>query len=159
MGCCYFLSEMRKSQDASFWGLCLEVCGILVLNQRLNLVLGKWKRGVLTTGVCAMSLQSCLSMGFSRQEYWSGFPGPPPGDLPDSGFEPVLLTSPALAGEFFTTRATCEILWKLSWAIKALFLKYKYGMEQTLLSKIGKKIMWVVTWSDILLLTWYITTI
>ena len=39
------------------------------------------------------------SMGFSRQEYWSGLPFPPPGDLPDPGIEPV---SPALAGSFFT---------------------------------------------------------
>ena len=39
-------------------------------------------------------------MGFPRQEYWSGFPFPPPGDLPDPGIEP---RSPALAGGFFTT--------------------------------------------------------
>ena len=45
--------------------------------------------------------QAPLSMGFSRQEYWSGFPFPPPGDLPDPGFEP---TSPALAGGFFTNK-------------------------------------------------------
>ena len=37
-------------------------------------------------------------MGFSRQEYWSGLPFPPPGDLPDPGIKPV---SPALAGKFF----------------------------------------------------------
>ena len=37
--------------------------------------------------------QAPLPMGFSRQEYWSGLPCPPPGDLPDSGIEP---TSPAL---------------------------------------------------------------
>ena len=35
-------------------------------------------------------------MGFSRQEYWSGFPFPPPGDLPDPGIEPVSPVSPAL---------------------------------------------------------------
>ena len=39
-------------------------------------------------------------MGFSRQEYWSRLPWPPPGDLPDSGVEPA---SSALAGAFFTT--------------------------------------------------------
>ena len=39
-------------------------------------------------------------MGFSRQEYWSGLPFPPPGDLPDPG---IKLTSLALAGRFFTT--------------------------------------------------------
>ena len=37
--------------------------------------------------------QSPLSMGFSRQEYWSGLPCPPPGDLPDPGIELVSLTS------------------------------------------------------------------
>ena len=42
--------------------------------------------------------QAPLSMGFSRQEYWSRLPFPPPGDLSDPGIEP---TSPA--GGFFTT--------------------------------------------------------
>ena len=46
--------------------------------------------------------QAPLSMGFSRQEYWSGLPCPPPGDLPDPGIEPVSPISPALAGRFFT---------------------------------------------------------
>ena len=42
-------------------------------------------------------------MEFSRQEYWSGFPCPPPGELPDPGFEPMSLASVALSGRFFTT--------------------------------------------------------
>ena len=46
------------------------------------------------------ALQAPLSMGFSRQEYWSGLPYPTPGDLPHPGIEP---SSPALAGKFFTT--------------------------------------------------------
>ena len=46
-----------------------------------------------------------LSMEFSKQEYWSGFPGLPPGDLPDPGVE---LEFPALAGRFFTIWATRE---------------------------------------------------
>ena len=54
--------------------------------------------------------QAPVSMGFSREEYWSGAPSPPPGDLPSPGIEPRSLTSPALAGEFFTTRATWEVL-------------------------------------------------
>ena len=49
-----------------------------------------------------VALQLPPSMGFSRQEYWSGLPCPPPGDLPDPGIEPASLTSPALAGVFFT---------------------------------------------------------
>ena len=48
----------------------------------------------LWTGAC----QAPLSMGFSRQEYWSELPCPPPGNLPDAGIEPASLTSPALAG-------------------------------------------------------------
>ena len=42
----------------------------------------------------------------SSQEYWSGLPSPPPGDLPDPGTEHVSLTSSALTGGFFTTRTT-----------------------------------------------------
>jgi len=44
--------------------------------------------------------QAPLSMGFPRQEYWSGLPFPIPGDLPDPG---IKSTFPALAGRFFTT--------------------------------------------------------
>ena len=46
--------------------------------------------------------QAPLSMGFSKQEYWSGLPCPPPGDLSDPGVEPICLMSPALASELFT---------------------------------------------------------
>ena len=47
-----------------------------------------------------VACQASLSMGFSSQEYWSGVPFPPPGDLPNPGMVPV---SPALAGRFFST--------------------------------------------------------
>ena len=45
-------------------------------------------------------------MEFSRQEYWSGLTFPTPGDLPDPGIKPSSVASPALAGGFFTTRAS-----------------------------------------------------
>ena len=51
-------------------------------------------------------LQVPLSMGFSRQAYWSGLPCPPPGDLPDTGIKLAPLLSPALPGGFFTTYST-----------------------------------------------------
>ena len=48
-----------------------------------------------------VAYQAPPSMGFSRQEYWSGLPFPPPGDLPHPGIEPASFVSPALAGGFF----------------------------------------------------------
>ena len=54
--------------------------------------------------------QAPLSMGFSRQEYWTGLLCPPPVELPDSGIKSATLMSPALAGGFFTTSATWAAL-------------------------------------------------
>ena len=65
-----------------------------------------WLFVALWTEAC----QAPLSMGSSRQEYWSGFPCPPPEDLPDPGVEPESLTSPALTCGFFTTSATILFL-------------------------------------------------
>ena len=56
--------------------------------------------------------QAPLSMRFSRQEYRSGLPFPPPGNLPDPGIEPGSLRSPGLADGFFTASATREALGK-----------------------------------------------
>ena len=76
---------------------------------------------VLTPGTCESVIHSVmsdslrphglspvnpLSMGFARQEYWSGLPFLFPGDLPDPGLEPVSLMSPSLACWCFTTSAT-----------------------------------------------------
>ena len=52
--------------------------------------------------------QSPLSMGFSRQECWSGLLCPPTGDLPSPGVKPVSLMSSALADRFFPTNTTWE---------------------------------------------------
>ena len=66
--------------------------------------------------VCAQSCpticahQASLCMGFSRQEYWSGLPCPPPGDLPYPGMEPVPPASLAFAGRFITASTTWEAL-------------------------------------------------
>ena len=49
-----------------------------------------------------------LSMGFSRQEYWRGLLFPSARNLLNPRTEPAFFTSPALAGRFFTSRATCE---------------------------------------------------
>ena len=77
-----------------------------------------WSGGAYSAVLCSVvpEPQICSPMdcsppdssGFSRQEYWSGLPFPPSGDLPDSEIKPVSLTSPALAGGFFTTSAAWE---------------------------------------------------
>ena len=50
-----------------------------------------------------IACQAPLSVGFSRQEYWTGLSCPLPGDLLDPGIKPSSLTSPELAGGFYTT--------------------------------------------------------
>ena len=53
-----------------------------------------------------VALQAPLSVGFSRQEYWTGLPCPPLGDLLDPEIKPVSLMAPSLAGGCFTTSTT-----------------------------------------------------
>ena len=78
--------------------LYMECCAVLSHVSRVRLFGTPW-----TVGCWAP-----LSMGFSRQEYWSGLPRPFPGGLPSPGSEPASLTSSALAGVFFPTKAAWE---------------------------------------------------
>ena len=75
-----------------FQSSCLSVLGVLIHFSCVRLF------ATLRT----VARQASLSMGFSRHEYWSGLPFPYPGDLPDPGIEPMSLSSPAVAGRFFT---------------------------------------------------------
>ena len=87
---------------------------------QLTLSLGNYPDGLNVIMFCVLNHFSCVWLlrphglqpsrlfclwGFSRQEYWSGLPCPPPGDLPNPGIKP---TSPALAGGFLTTSATTK---------------------------------------------------
>ena len=61
--------------------------------------------------------QASLSVGFSRQEYWSGLPFPSPGDLPDPGIEP---RSPALQGDALTSEPPgkpCTLVYELDFIV------------------------------------------
>ena len=71
-------------------------------------VLSHFSRVQFCATLWTVDHQALLSMVFSRQEYWSGLPCPPPGDLLNPGIEPGSLKSPALAGRFFTSKATWE---------------------------------------------------
>ena len=63
-------------------------------------------------------------MGFFRQEYWSGWPVPPPGDLPDPGIEPESSVSPTLAGGFFTTEPPEWSSTRGEYVLQGTFAKY-----------------------------------
>ena len=78
----------------------LSVCVCAQLTSHVQLFAAPW----------TAAHQAPPSMGFSRQEHWTGLPCPSSGDLPnidvgDTGIEPASPTSPALAGGFFTTSA------------------------------------------------------
>ena len=65
-----------------------------------QLLSGVW----LFTTPWTVAHQAPLSMGFPRQEYWSGLPCPPPGNLPNPGIKPTSLVSPILTGGFFASK-------------------------------------------------------
>jgi hypothetical protein len=71
-------------------------------------VLSHFSRVRLFANPWTKAHQAPLSMGFSRQECWSGLPFPSPGDLPDPGTEPASLISPTVAVWFFITSVTWE---------------------------------------------------
>ena len=59
-------------------------------------MLGCFRHVQLFVTLLIVACQAPLSMGFSRQEYWSGLLYPPPGDLPDEGIKPMSCAAPAL---------------------------------------------------------------
>ena len=94
-----------------------QVCYLILQLEKLNLrvfkylsacMLSCFSRGRLFATPGTVARLDPPSMGISRLEYWSGSPFPSPGNLPYSGIQPVSLTSPALPGRFFTTRASWE---------------------------------------------------
>ena len=62
-----------------------------------------------------VACQTPLPMVFSRQEYWSGLPCRPPGDLPNPGIDPESLMSPAVGEEFFTNSTKSRGIFGVGW--------------------------------------------
>ena len=104
------------TEVGSYPGCCvliisLYACGILNYSISWSVsvcMLSGFSHIWLFVTLWTVACQAPLSMGFSRQEYCSGLPCPPPRDLPNPGIRSVSLTSPAFAGRFFTTSATWE---------------------------------------------------
>ena len=84
----------------------LTVDALFIVIKMRARVLSHFSHGRLFATPRTVAHQAPLSMGLSRQEYWSGLSYSPPGDLPDPGIE--LIHLPALANKFFTTSATWE---------------------------------------------------
>ena len=95
--CCYFTKNWECIK--SYW---------LQADAHCACMLSHFNRVLLFVTLWTIACQAPLSMGFSRQEYWSGLPCPPPENLPDPEMETLLLISPALADGFFTTSMTWE---------------------------------------------------
>ena len=96
--------SQRSAQAPSHGGqACVHVC-VCVCACMLSRFSHVW----LCVTPWTVAHQAPLSMGFSRQEYWSGLPCPSLGDLHDPGMEHASLVSPALADGFFTTSAMWE---------------------------------------------------
>ena len=72
-------------------------------------MLSSFSRVQLFATPWTVACQAPLSMGFSKQEYWSELSCSPPADFPNPEIEPISLTAPALAAGFFTTSATWEV--------------------------------------------------
>ena len=77
---------------SQLWCVCVCVCVCVCALSHVGLFVTPWP----------LACQTPLSMGFSRQEYWSRWSFSPPGNLPNPGIKPMSPESPALAGGFFT---------------------------------------------------------
>ena len=93
-------------------------------------------RSVMSDSAASLTVpcQTPLSMGLSRQDYWSRLPFPTPGDLPDPGIETVSLTSPALAGRFFITMPPGKLHFILSPSLYIFLSPYSDAVSQVLIS-------------------------
>ena len=98
---------------AKFWATYFEIhCKCPNRSDLCCAVLSHFSHVQLFVILWTVACQAPLSVEFSRQEYWSGFPCPPSGDHLDPGIEPTSLMSPALADGFFTTSTPEKPEWE-----------------------------------------------
>ena len=87
-------------------------------------VLSHFSRVGLFETLWTVAHQAPLSMGFSRQEYWSGLPFPTPGDLHNPGIKSASLMSPALVGGFLSTRT----IWEAHVYVCVIYISHLYPL-------------------------------
>ena len=106
------MAIVKHSTKNQGWSGCGEMKTLLRGCWNANWEPPPWRQCVCMLSLILFNCQAPLSMGFSRQEYWSGLPCHSPGDLPHPGIEPGSLMFPILAGGFFTTSTTWEAHWR-----------------------------------------------
>ena len=104
-------------------------------------MLSLFSRVGLFATLWTVALQAPLSMGFSRQEYWSGFPCPPAGDLPNPGIEPRSPAAPALQLDCFTAKPQCGRPGFNPWVRKSPWKREWQPTPSTILD-------WRITWIE-----------
>ena len=93
---------------AAVYGVAQGQTRLKRLSSSSSSMCAKWLQPCLTETLWVVAHQAPQSMGFTRQDYWSGWPCPAPGGLPEPGIKPASLTCPALPGGSFTANATWE---------------------------------------------------
>ena len=107
----FSLAFIDQTTDSSFSIFLLPLESINSVSTHLSVcMLSHFSCVHLFVTPWAVARQAPLSMGFSRQGYWSVSPCPPPGHLPNPGIKPVSVMSLALARDFLTTSTTREVL-------------------------------------------------
>ena len=111
--------------------------GYCFLGPHIMLLFSCWVMSNSFVTLWTVAHQASLSVGFPRQEHWTGLPFPSLGDLPDSGIEPM---SPPLAGRFFTTEPPEKPTF---YYIQLIIIKCKeYNTKEWVKNYGGQKIMW-----------------
>ena len=88
----FFYCQILKHLTSQHYLRWHNACSIyLNVGKRLKCMLSHFSPVQLFATPWTVGCQASLSLWFSRQEYWSGLPCPPPGDLPDPGSNPLLL--------------------------------------------------------------------
>ena len=98
-----FFSDLQQV----LFTVCVCVCVCVCARARVHVcALSCFSHVRLFATLWTVAHQASLSMGFFKQEYWSGLPWPSPGDLPDPGIEPASPTYLSLVDRFFTTSSS-----------------------------------------------------